>query len=185
MARRGSRLPWALTRSSATLVAAEAVLEGEALAIGEGLEVVGRDELVLGPIDEGDELVEPVVGVAATAVVEEGQVAADVAQQQQLADAVEHIGLRRQTRVGGRLGEHAMAEAVEVADVEASARGRADPLLEALSELLGRLDVVGEDEDLLGQQGTGERFGVRAVRAHSCRHQSTIGSLGRAALGPE
>ena len=168
-----------------SLEAAEAVFEGEALAVGEGREVVRRDELVLGPVDEGHELVEPVVGIAAPAVVEQRQVTPDITQQQQLADAVEHIGLRRQARVSGRLGEHAMAEAVEVADVEAGASSRADAILEALSELLGRLDVVGEHEDLLGQQGTGERFGVRAVRAHSCRHQAAIGSLGRAALGPE
>ena len=162
-----------------SIEAAEASLEGEALAVSERLEVVGRDELVLGAIDEGDELVEPVVGVAAAAVVEQRQVAPDVAQEQELADAIEHVGLGRQPRVGGRLGEHAVTEAVEVADGKVGTGGGADPGLEALSELLGGLDVVGEHEDLLGQQGTGERFGRRLIRAQPWQYQTAVRSLGR------
>ena len=67
----------------------------------EGVEVVGRDELVLGPIDEADELVEPVVRVALARVVDERQVRPDVAQEQHLADPVEHVRVRREIRLGG------------------------------------------------------------------------------------
>ena len=87
-----------------------------ALALDEGVEVVGRDELVLGPVDEPDELVEPVVRVAAAGVVEERQVRPDVAEQQDLADPVEHVGVRRQPRLRGVVGQDPVAEAVEVAD---------------------------------------------------------------------
>ena len=56
------------------LVSAVPLFEGEALAGDVGVEVVGRDELVLRPIDEADELVEPPVGIAPAAVIDERQV---------------------------------------------------------------------------------------------------------------
>ena len=58
-----------------------------------------------------------------------------------------------------------MAEAVEVADVEARSRGRADGLLDALAELPRGLDVVGQDEDLLGEQRALRRGRLRGVGA--------------------
>ena len=45
-----------------------------------------------------------------------------------------------------------MAEAVEVRDRQAGLRCRADGLFDALLELARRLDVVGQDEDLLGEE---------------------------------
>ena len=53
-----------------------------------------RDELVLRAIDEADELIEPVVRVAASRVVDERQVRANVAKEEHLADAVEDVGVR-------------------------------------------------------------------------------------------
>ena len=59
---------------------------------------------------------EPVVGCRRPRVVEQRQVRPDVAQQEQLADAVEHVRAGGQAGVRRGLGQHAVAEAVEVAD---------------------------------------------------------------------
>ena len=49
-----------------------------------------------------------------------------------------------------------MAEAVEVADAEPRSGGRPDRGLDPIAQLLGRLDVVGENKDLFGQKRPGE-----------------------------
>src|SRR5207247_6245533 len=51
-----------------------------------------------------------------------------------------------------------------IADVESPGRADADGRLEAVDELLRGLDVVGEDEDLLGHERPGEGL-VRWSRA--------------------
>ena len=50
------------------------------------------------------------------------------------------------------VGQQAMTEAVEVADREACLDRRAERRLQPLTELPGRLDVVGQDQDLLGEE---------------------------------
>ena len=47
-------------------------------------------------------------------------------QQQDLGDAIEHVGPRRQPGIRGVLGQDPLAEAVEVGDRHAGAGGRAD-----------------------------------------------------------
>ena len=84
------------------VVAAVAVLEGAVFRGHEGIEVVRRDELVLGAVDELDEAAElPVRAV----VVDERQVRRDVLQEEDLGDAVEDIRSRRQAGIGGVLGQ--------------------------------------------------------------------------------
>ena len=131
-----------------------------ALALDEGVEVAGRDELVLRPVDEPDELVEPVVGIAAAGVIDERQVGPDVAKEEDLADPVEDVGLRGEAGLRGVVGQDPVAEAVEVADPEAGSRGRPDRFLDPIGELLRGPDVVGQDEDLLREQRPGERVVV-------------------------
>ncbi len=93
-------------------VAPVSVLEDVPLVLDEGLELGGRDQLVLGAVDELHELAQVPIG----AVVDESQRGAEVADQEQLADAVEHVGVGRETSLGGRFGQNPVAEAVEVAD---------------------------------------------------------------------
>jgi hypothetical protein len=131
-------------------------LEGGLLGCQVRVEVVRADELVLGPVDERHEAVEPEERVAAPGVVEERQPRAEVAQEEHLADTVEDVGHRREARVGRGLDEDPVAEAVEVGDRQASAHGGPERFLEPVRELLRRLDVVGQDEDLLRQERTGE-----------------------------
>lgn len=138
-----------------------ACFEGRVLAGDEGVEVVGRDELVLGPVDEADEVRQPVVGVAPARVVDERQGRADVAQKEDLADAVEDVEVAREAGLAGVVGQDAVAEAVEVADGQPRAGGRADRLLDPFRELAGGPDVVGQDEDLLGDERIGEGVVVR------------------------
>ena len=163
------------------LVGLEAGLEGGPLGGHEGVEVGRAHELVLGPVDEGDESVEVRSGIGAR-VVEEREGGADVTQEEHLADPVEHVGGRGQPRIGGRLDQQPVAEAVEVANREAGPNGRPEGGLEAVAELLGRLHVVGQDEDLLWQQRT--REGMLAVG--SCglgrKPQLVRVGAGRAAL---
>ena len=66
-------------------------------------------------------------------------------------------GVEGRPASGALLDEDPVAEAVEVGDGEAGPDGGAEGRLEAVRELLGRLDVVGQDEDLLGQERAGER----------------------------
>ena len=126
------------------LVRAVAFLEDAAFLGDEGLEVGRRDELVLGPVDERDELGQPPV-----VVVDERELGPDVAQEEDLADAVEHVRVRRQPGVRRRLGQHPVAEAVEVRDGHPRPGRRPDGVVEPRLELLRRLDVVRQDEDLL------------------------------------
>ena len=65
-------------------------------------------------------------------VVDEVQVGAEVPEEQELADAVEHVGVRRDTGFRGRFGQDPMAEAVEVADAQAGPVRGADGLLDPL-----------------------------------------------------
>ena len=85
-------------------------------------------------------------------MVDERQVRADVPQQQHLADAVEDVGPGGQAGVGRRLGEDALAEAVEVGDRDPRPDRAADRLVQALLQLARGLHVVGEDEELLRQE---------------------------------
>ncbi len=129
-------------------VAAVSVFEGLPFGGDEGLEFGRGDELVLGAIDELDELGERPVG----AVVDEAEGRAQVAQEEQLPDAVEHVRVGRQTRFGCRFGQDPMAEAVEVGDGDPGPRRRAHGRFDPVLKLARGLDVVGEYQDLLGKQ---------------------------------
>ena len=85
-------------------------------------------------------------------MVDERQVRADVPQQQHLAHAVEDVGPGGQAGVGRRLGQDALAEAVEVGDRDPRSRRAADRLVQALLQLPRGLDVVGQDEELLREE---------------------------------
>ena len=85
-------------------------------------------------------------------MIDERQVGEDVAQEQHLADAVEHVRPRRQPGVGRVLGQDPMAEAVEVRHRDAAANGGADRGVQPVPQLARGLHVVGQDQDLLGQQ---------------------------------
>ena len=124
-------------------------LEREPLRRHVGVEVVRRHQLVLGAVDELDEVAE---GPAPLVVVDERQVRADVPQQQHLAHAVEDVGPGGQAGVGRRLGEDALAEAVEVGDRDPRPRRAADRLVQALLQLPRGLHVVGQDEELLREE---------------------------------
>ena len=77
-------------------IAAVSVFEDLALAGDKGVEVVRRDELVLGAVDEPHQVaVEPLTGV-----IDQGQARPDVPDEQELTDAVQHIGPRRQPTSG-------------------------------------------------------------------------------------
>ena len=69
--------------------------------------------------------------------------------QQDLADAVEHVRVRRQPGIGRVLGQDPVAEAVEVADRHAAGGRRRRQRLRCGPELRRGLDVVGQDQDLL------------------------------------
>ena len=129
--------------------AAVARLEDAPLLGHEGIEVVGRDQLVLGPVDELDEAAERPVRAE---VVDEREVRRDVAQQEHLPDAIEHVGPRRQPGIGRVLGQDPMAEAVEVRDGHPGARRRAHRLVQSILELARGLHVVGQDQQVLRQQ---------------------------------
>ena len=124
-------------------------LEREPLRRHVGVEVVRRHQLVLGAVDELDEVAE---GPAPLVVVDERQVRADVPEEQHLADAVEDVGPRGQAGVGRGFGEDALAEAVEVGDRDPRPRRAADRLVQAFLQLPRRLDVVGQDEELFRQE---------------------------------
>ncbi len=134
-----------------------AVVQFVSVAFGlhEGVEVVGADQLVLGAVDEPHQAAQGPVRVVAQ--VKGGR---DLAQEEQLADAVEDVRACREPGVGGVLGEDALAEAVEVADRHARAGGRTHDRVQALAELRRGLDVVGEDEDLLRREGAVEGIAV-------------------------
>ena len=171
------------------LVGAVALLEDAPLLGDDGLEVRRRDELVLGPVDERDELGQPPVGV-----VDERELGPDVAQEEDLADAVEHVRVRRQPGVRRRLGQHPVAEAVEVRDGHPRPRRRPDGVVEPSLELLRRLDVVRQDEDLLGDErrvegvvAVGRRGRWRVPEAEVGRwlgHRGRSPASGQRRLGP-
>ena len=126
-------------------IAAVSVFEDLALAGDKGVEVVRRDELVLGAVDEPHQVaVEPLTGV-----IDQGQARPDVPDEQELTDAVQHIGPRRQPHLRARFGQHPMAEAVEVGHRHAGRGGGAHRLLDPLAQLARGLDVVGQDQDRL------------------------------------
>jgi hypothetical protein len=127
--------------------AAVSVLEGCSLSCDEGVEVVRGDELVLRAVDELDEVV-----VRPVAVVDEVEVRAQVADEEELPDAVEHVRVRRHVRLRRALAQHSMTEAVEVRDRQAGLCCRANSLFNPLLELARCLHVVGQDEDLLGEE---------------------------------
>lgn len=135
---------------------AESVLEGGPLTLDEGVEVVGRDELVLGAVDELHEL-----GERELRVVDEVEVRAQVAQEQVLPDAVQHVRPRRHPGLRRRLGQDPMADGVEVRDGQAGGLGHPDGVLDALAELGRGLHVVGEDEQALRLE---LRLGIQQVR---------------------
>ena len=85
-------------------------------------------------------------------MVDESQGGAEVAEEEQLAHAVQHVGVGRETDFRGRFGQDSVAEAVEVADGHPRPDRGADRLLDPLLELSRGLDVVGQDQDLLGEQ---------------------------------
>ena len=124
-------------------------LEREAFTLDERVEVVRRDQLVLGAVDELDEVAE---GPAPLVVVDERQVRTDVPQQQHLADAVEDVGSCGQAGVGRRFGEDPLAEAVEVRDSDPRPRRATHRFVQAFLQLPRSLDVVGEDEELFGEE---------------------------------
>jgi hypothetical protein len=110
--------------------AAVALFEDPALLGDECFEIDGSDELVLAPIDERDDVGEcPLV----VAVVDEPERRDDLAQQEQLADTVEHVGPRRQAGVVGVLGQDPLAEAVEVADRHPRRARDADGVLDPVA----------------------------------------------------
>ena len=74
----------------------------------------------------------------------------EVAQQQHLADAVEHVGAGRQSGVTGVVGQDPLAEAVEVADRHPGGISDADGRLDPLAQFGRCLHVVGQDEQVLG-----------------------------------
>ena len=164
---RGAQVALPLEAFGGRLVGAVAVLEDAALLGDEGLEVGRRDELVLGPVDERDELGQPPV-----AVVDERELGPDVAQEEDLADAVEHVRVGRQPGVRRRLGQHPVAEAVEVRDGHPRAGRRPDGVVEPRLELLRRLDVVRQDEDLLRHERPIEGPVPVGGRGRGCRHGS-------------
>ena len=167
-----------LEASERLVVVAVSGFEGLALAVDERVEVIGRYELVFGPVDERHELVEPVVRITPAGVVEERQVGPNVAQEQHLTDAVEDVGLGGQAGIRRGLGQDPMAEAVEVADAQACPGSRSDRGLDPVAELLGRLDVVRQDQDLLGQQGTGERIIGNPSVGGLAQHEVAAGCRG-------
>ena len=130
------------------LEAPEPLFEHPALLGDEGIEVGRVNELVLASIDELDERAEPPL----RPVVDEMEVRPQVLEEQHLGDAVEDVGARRQPGIGRVLGEDPLAEAVEVADRHARGGGHADGCFDPCPQLRGRLDVVGQDEDLLRQE---------------------------------
>ena len=91
-------------------VAAVSVLEDPLLAGDEGVEVVRRDQLVLRPVDELHELRQ----VPGRRVIDQAEVWPQLAEQEQLADAVEDVRVAGHVRIGGALAQDPMAEAVEV-----------------------------------------------------------------------
>ncbi len=146
---RAKRLQVALERQAVGggFEAPVALLEDAALLGDERIEVVGRDQLVLGAVDELDDRAEG----PARIVVDEVEARRDVPEEQDLRDAVEDVGPRGQAGIGGVLGQDPLAEAVEVRDGHPRADPDAHRVIEACLELLGRLDVVGQDEQVLGQ----------------------------------
>ncbi len=85
-------------------------------------------------------------------VIDERQVREDVAQEQRLADTIEHVRPSRQPGVARVLGQDPMAEAVEVRHRDAAANGRPDRGVQPIPQLARGLHVVGQEQDLLGQQ---------------------------------
>lgn len=134
-----------LESSEGGVEATVARLEDALLLGDEGIEGGRRDELVLASIDELDERAEP----PGRRVVDQPEAVSDVLEQQQLADPIEDLRARRQPGIGGVLGQDPLAEAVEVADRQAGGDRRARRVPDTVLELRGRLDVVGQDEDLL------------------------------------
>ncbi len=118
-----------------------------ALVCHERSELVGMDELVLGPVDELNETAEPPVRV-----VHERQAGTDVFEQKHLGDAVEHVWVRRQRGIRGVLCQDPLAEAVEVADGHSGPCLRAHHGIQSLLEFACRLHVVGKDEQVLREQ---------------------------------
>ena len=140
----------------------------------EAVVVVGIHELVLGPVDEAHEAREGVVRVVAKV-----QGGSEVPEQEQLADAVQHVGARRQAGVPAAFGEDVLAEAVEVADGHPCARRGTHGPVQALLELLRGLDVVGHHEQLLGDEGALEGVAVpgRGFRGHQAARARPRGTL--------
>jgi hypothetical protein len=89
-------------------------------------------------------------------VIQERELRAQVAEEEQLADTIEDVGLRRQAGIGSRLRQRAMTEAVEAAHRDPRPRRRADRLLDSFAKLPACLHVVREDEDLFGQERPSE-----------------------------
>ena len=129
-------------------VAAISVLEDPLLTGDEGVEVVRRDELVLRPVDELHELRQMPGG----RVIDQAEVCAELAEEEQLADAVEDVRVARHVRIGCALAQDPMAKAMEVRDAQAGGGRGAHALVDSLAQLAGRLDVVGQDEELLWEK---------------------------------
>ena len=93
-------------------------------------------------------------------MVDERELRADVLEQQDLRHAIEDVRPRRQPGIRRVLGQDPLAEAVEVGDGHPGACRDADHLVQASLELLRGLDVVGQDQEVLGE----ERVQVVRVR---------------------
>ena len=85
-------------------------------------------------------------------MVDQVEVRPELAEQEQLADAVEDVRVAGHVRIGGALAQDPMAEAVEVRDAQAGGGRGAHALVDPLAQLARRLDVVGQDEQLLGEE---------------------------------
>ena len=129
--------------------ATKPLLECLALLEGEPVVIAGSDELVLASVDERDDVR---VRVVVRRVVQQPQTGHEIAQEQQLADAVEDVRPARQPRLASVIGQDPLAEAVEVADRHPRRTCDADGRLDPLAQLGGRLHVMSQDEEVLGEQ---------------------------------
>jgi hypothetical protein len=166
---------------------ARAVLDLERLALGLGVGHVflRGDQLVLGSADHVGEAACG-VRVARHGVVEEvGEFRPQLAQQQALADLVEDVSVLVQAELGAIVTQDAVAEGVEVMDPQPAGRLEAEHLLQAVLELGGGLDVVGQDEDVLRGEGVVALEEVADALDHDGRlARASAGQHHQRAVGP-
>ena len=117
------------------------------VCIGEVL--IRRDELVLGPADDVRET-SGGVGIARHGVVDEmAELRPQLAQQQALADLVEHFRTFGQSQLRPVIGQDTVAERVEVVHPQPAGDLKPERLLEPLHQLRGRPHVVRQDQHVL------------------------------------